>query len=86
MTATSVETIDTAGGPLIATQGSWTLNGKAIVRLNDPVVGHGLAPHAGPKMVQASNWFSLDGKGVVRAGDLASCGHPATGQGWFNIA
>jgi uncharacterized Zn-binding protein involved in type VI secretion len=77
---------DSAGGVQLAGQQSaWLVEGAAIVLKGDPVAGHGQAPHSGPVMAQGSGWMTLNGVPVVRAGHVATCGHAATGRGWFDI-
>ncbi|MNW17862.1 hypothetical protein D3C71_2171980 [compost metagenome] len=53
--------------------------------LNDGVAGHGNGAHAGPKMVQGSTWFSIDGIPVVVSGCKASCNDEANGNPWFTL-
>lgn len=82
----TVKNTDSAGGTQIGGSGApWTVEGQPIVRLGDPVAGHGIGPHAGPVMAQGSSWMTIDGVPVCREGHLASCGHPATGRGWFTL-
>lgn len=82
----TVKNLDTAGGVQLAGQQStWTVEGQPIVLLGDPVSGHGLPPHAAPVMAEGSDWMTIDGIPVVREGNLANCGHPATGRGWFTL-
>ena len=71
---------DSAGGDLIPTQSTVYANGKAIIVNNDPVAGHGLAPHASPTMIAGSNNVYVLGKAVVNAGDSATCGHTSSGS------
>jgi len=51
-----------------------------IVCLGAPVAGHGRAPHSAPVMVTSSTKVFANGIPICRLGDLASCGHPATGS------
>lgn len=82
----AVKALDSAGGSQLAGQQSeWTVEGQPIVLKGDPVVGHGLPPHAGPTMAEGSGWMTLNGIPVVREGNLATCGHASTGRGWFTL-
>lgn len=82
----AVKDLDSAGGPHLAGgQSGWTINGKPIVLLGDPVTGHGIPPHASPVMVEGSNWMTINGVPVCREGNLASCGHPSTGRSYFTL-
>lgn len=81
--------VDRAGGVITGPGiSSWTLNGSRISLLGDSVTPHAPpdTPHSGsPVMVQGSSWFTFNGIPVVRQGNLASCGHGATGQDWFTL-
>ena len=72
---------DMAGG-VIGGPGAGTvrINGSACSLLGDSVTPHGVAPHAGASMAAASSTVFAEGGRVVRSGDLASCGHAATGS------
>jgi len=72
---------DTAGGTILSGAGNVNVNGMPVALLYSPVAGHGRNKHAGPTMVRSSNTVKANGRGVVRQGDIASCGHPATGSG-----
>lgn len=88
MPGISVKNLDSAGAPLIGGQNTtWKVDGQPIQLLGDAVTPHvPPGPHlSGPKMVEGSGWFKLNGIPVVRAGNKASCGHAATGRPWFNI-
>ncbi len=81
---------DTAGGLILPLQSGWTIGGQPIGVVGCPVVTHSPCevpdpPHCAAIMAQGSAMFNIDGIPVCRAGDQASCGHPATGQGWFNV-
>ncbi|SEQ48234.1 Zn-binding Pro-Ala-Ala-Arg (PAAR) domain-containing protein, incolved in TypeVI secretion [Faunimonas pinastri] len=79
--------LDSAGGEQLAGgQAFFTVDGQPVVLLGDPVQSHGKAPHDAATMVQASSIFQINGVGVCRAGDLASCGHASSGADWFSIA
>lgn len=86
MAGVSVLMKNSAGAPIIGPGAvPWNLEGSPISLLGDAVTGHGEPPHSGPTMVQGSSWFTIDGIPVVCAGCLASCGHAADGQVWFDI-
>tara|TARA_Y200000002_G_scaffold377667_1_gene383667 strand:- start:823 stop:1083 length:261 start_codon:yes stop_codon:yes gene_type:complete len=76
---------DSAGGDLIPTQSTVYANGKAIIVDNDPVAGHGIAPHASPNMIAGSNDVYIGNKSVVNAGDSATCGHTSSGSSNVNV-
>tara|TARA_R110002126_G_scaffold209698_1_gene356279 strand:- start:390 stop:653 length:264 start_codon:yes stop_codon:yes gene_type:complete len=73
--------VDTAGG-LITGPGASTVfvNGSKVSLKDDSVASHGVGVHADAKMVGCSETVTAEGKGVVREGDAASCGHIATGS------
>ena len=74
--------IDTAGGVIIGVLQDSTVfaNGALVSVHGDRVQGHGLAPHASPTMIAGSNNVFVNGIAVCNAGDLATCGHSATGS------
>lgn len=74
--------IDTAGGTIngVVQDGTVFVNGAVASVNNDPVVPHGVAPHASPVMIAGSNNVFINGIAVCNAGDLATCGHSATGS------
>lgn len=72
---------DAAGGAIIQGSSNVFVEGKPIVRIGDAVAGHGRGPHAAPVMAAGSGNVKANGIGVSRAGDSASCGHPASGSG-----
>lgn len=66
----------TAGGPIIGPGAPTVLvNGTPVSVLGDAVTPHGDGPHASPKIVSSSTTVLAQGKGIVRSGDSASCGH-----------
>lgn len=74
-------TADTAGGAIIgALVPTVLVNGQPIAVIGAAVAPHGDGPHAGPVMAQGSSTVTAGGIPVCRAGDQASCGHPATGS------
>ena len=83
----AVKSLDAAGGAQIAGgQGWFQVEGQLVVLLGDPVTPHGPPPHSPlPVMAQASDWMTIDGVPVCRAGNAASCGHPTTGRSWWTL-
>lgn len=78
--------VDTAGGVILGGgQDFVSVEGAPVALKGDPVAGHGLDEHAGPVMAEGVAWMTIDGVPVVRAGNAASCGHPATGSDFFTI-
>ena len=75
--------VDSAGG-IILGMGAPTVfvNGRPVVVVGDAVSPHGppIPPHIGPVMQTGSSTVSANGIPVCRAGDLANCGHTATGS------
>lgn len=73
---------DSAGGAIVGNLApSVLVNGSPIAVVGAAVAGHGDAPHTSPVMVGSSSTVFAEGKKVCRAGDLASCGHSASGSG-----
>lgn len=76
--------VDSAGATIIGPGvPSVKVNGAPASVIGDAVVPHPPVPSphsAGPTMVQGSSTVFIGGIGAVRVGDLASCGHPATGS------
>lgn len=73
---------DAAGGVIVGNLApSVLVNGNPIAVVGAAVAGHGDAPHTSPVMVGGSSTVFAEGKKVCRAGDLASCGHTASGSG-----
>jgi uncharacterized Zn-binding protein involved in type VI secretion len=74
---------DAAGGTELGGQVSTVfVNGVNVVVLGDKVQPHGKSPHgpSPPTMVEASSTVFAQGVGICKAGDKASCDHPATGS------
>lgn len=71
---------DTAGGDLIPSQTKTFANNELVIIDGDNVQGHGPGPHGGPTMIAGSNKVFVANKAVCNAGDLATCGDPATGS------
>tara|TARA_Y100000034_G_scaffold126462_1_gene177729 strand:- start:367 stop:630 length:264 start_codon:yes stop_codon:yes gene_type:complete len=72
---------DTAGGTILSGASSVNVNGLPVALMFSPVAGHGKNRHSGPQMIRSSHSVRANGRGVVRQGDSATCGHPATGSG-----
>lgn len=73
-------TANSAGGPIQGPGASTVFcEGQKVSLLQDKVAPHGKPPHASSIMVGSSSTVFANGKPVVRAGDNASCGHPANG-------
>ena len=79
--------VDTAGG-LIQTGVSHHVRVQAAqpAQFSDPVASHGTAPHDAAFMIQGSTFVRIQGVPVVIAGNLASCGHAATGSGHVGVS
>jgi uncharacterized Zn-binding protein involved in type VI secretion len=69
---------DVAGGAVTATATKTNVEGKKPLRIGDPVAPHGIGPHAAAVMAQGSSTVIVEGIGVCRHGDAASCGHTLT--------
>lgn len=69
--------VDTVGGGLITGPGepSTKTNGATVSVLGDAIAPHGPPPHDSATIITASGTVNAGGLGVVRKGDLASCGH-----------
>jgi uncharacterized Zn-binding protein involved in type VI secretion len=78
---------DTAGGDLIPSQSTVTVENQLVIVDKDGVAGHGPPPHI-PQTISAtinSNVY-IGSKLVVVQGDPADvCGEPATGSGTVTI-
>jgi uncharacterized Zn-binding protein involved in type VI secretion len=73
--------VDTAGNVIIGDLAPTVfVDGSPIVVLGATVTGHGLAPHDSPTMSSGSSTVFANGIAVCRAGDLATCGHTASGS------
>jgi len=75
---------DAAGGALIKTQSTVIANGEEVIVHQDPVTGHGPAPHDAPTMIAGSKNVFIGGIAVCNAEDLATCGHAASGSSNVN--
>ena len=73
---------DSAGGVIVGSNQDGTVfaNGDLVSVDADSVEGHGPAPHSAPVMIAGSNNVFVNGIAVCNEGDLATCGHPASGS------
>ena len=77
--------VDSAGGSLINTQGTVFANSSEVIVDGDPVASHGSSPHNSASMIAGSNNVFIGGIPVCNAGDVATCGHVATGSSNVNV-
>ena len=86
MSGITVKALDVAGGAQLAGgQSFFRVAGELVILPGDPVTPHGPPPHQTPVMTGGSAIFKIGGVPVIREGDLATCGHPTTGRGYFSI-
>ena len=73
---------DTAGGDIIASASTVKFNDLAVVLDGDAIAPHAPGgPHNGATIPAGINsTVKIEDKLVVVAGDVATCGHPATGS------
>lgn len=72
--------IDSAGGIIIGAQNNTVFaNGYNVAVDGDAVQGHGTGMHSNPTMIANSSVY-INGKMACKAGNLATCGHEATGS------
>jgi len=76
---------DAAGGALIKSQSTVFANGKNVIVNGDSVTGHGDSPHDAPTMIAGSDSVFIGGIAVCNAGDLATCGHAASGSSTVSV-
>jgi len=79
------DTTDSAGAALIKSQTTVFANSEEVIVHGDSVTGHGGSPHDAPTMVAGSNNVFIGGVAVCNAGDLATCGHAASGSSNVNV-
>lgn len=73
--------VDSAGGVILGGDNTTVFANGALVSVDgDLVQGHGTGEHAGPVMIANNNNVFIGGKLVCKAGNLATCGHPASGS------
>lgn len=76
---------DTAGDDLIASQETVYADGEKVIVDGDSVKSHGRGSHRSATMIAASDNVFVEGKAVCNAGDLATCGHSATGSSTVEV-
>jgi uncharacterized Zn-binding protein involved in type VI secretion len=76
---------DAAGGVLVGGSGNVFANNSPVVRIGDPVAGHGKSPHSSPVMATGSGNVFVNNIPVCKAGDTATCGHAASGSGNVSV-
>ncbi|WP_105168526.1 PAAR domain-containing protein [Pseudoalteromonas sp. T1lg23B] len=78
-------------GSISASQTSFTVAGKPVLRQGDSISTHNLAAdpkvkHVGATVAQGAGSFTIAGKAVARLGDPTSCGGKiALGVGSFTV-
>lgn len=88
MPGVAVALLDLAGGPHLAgNSGPFLVEGQPVVCVGDPIIPHApfVPKHTDPHMAEGVPWFIVNGKPICRQGNLADCGHPSSGRGWFQI-
>ena len=87
MPIASVTTVDSAGGIILPSHNNFvTYNGKLYAVVGDLVTNHGIAPHSSATMETGSSFVTINGIWLCRQGDIASCGHAATGSSFLNVS
>lgn len=77
--------IDSAGGPIIGNLAPTVrVNNQPITVKGASITPHGISPHSNAVMVGSSSTVYANNINVCRQGDVASCGHIATGSGDVN--
>lgn len=78
--------IDFAGGLIASSLQVFVLvEGFPAAVVGSPVASHGGGPHSAATLVVGSLFVRINGLPVVRAGDVASCGHVATGSAVVSV-
>ena len=73
--------VDTAGGTIIGNLAPTVfVNGAPIACKGAQIAPHGKSPHDAPVMSGSSSTVKANGIPVCRAGDVATCGHAASGS------
>ena len=74
--------VDAAGGTIVGNLAPTVkVNNVPVAVKGAAVSGHGRGSHRGPVMAGASGNVFANNIPICRAGDAASCGHPASGSG-----
>jgi len=78
---------DAAGGALIKSQSTVFANDKNVIVHGDTVTAHapGGIHAAPPTMIAGSASVFIGGIAVCNAGDLATCGHAASGSSTVSV-
>jgi uncharacterized Zn-binding protein involved in type VI secretion len=71
---------DSAGGTIARGSRNVFVNDRPLARVGDQVSGHGSGKHGGPVMATGSSTVKANGISACKEGDIASCGHSATGS------
>lgn len=71
---------DVAGGVIASGSQNVFVNDRPLVRVGDRISGHGSGKHGGPVMATGSSTVKTNGISTCKQGDVASCGHSATGS------
>lgn len=71
--------VDTAGGIITSGATNVYVNGNLVALKGSSVASHGTGQHASAIITSGSSTVFVNGIAVCRQGDLASCGHTATG-------
>lgn len=78
--------MDSAGGTILGGGNSTVrVDGALVAVVGDAVAGHGLEPHTSPVMATGSASVFIGGIAVCRQGDVATCGHAATGSATVHV-
>lgn len=86
MPLASLAGYDNAGGILISAKQSFVrCKGQLVIVRTDPVTAHGTAPHNSATVAGCSATTRINGLGIARQGDAATCGHACTGTSHINI-
>lgn len=81
MSTIARKTIDLAGGIIIGGSNDVFINGYGIARNGDGVASHDEPPHDAATLVAGDINVYVNGKKVIVAGDMATCGHTVIATG-----
>ena len=62
-----------------------TIDNRAIVVVGAFIASHGSGPHAAARL-QIGSAVTIDGRGIIRSGDRATCTHTATGTSGVDLS